>query len=64
MELYLNVTVFFFLLGIEKQAFLCLCLLVCLFGVYAPHLHCVHVYLYTCICAGMHMCDQSVKVRS
>lgn len=36
-------------------------LFVLLFGVYAPHMHHVHVYLYTCICADMHMCDQECE---
>lgn len=36
-------------------------LFVLLFGVYAPHMHHVHVYLYTCICADMHICDQECE---
>lgn len=64
MELYLNVTVFFFSLKYRVASFslpLSVGLFVHLFGVYAPHLHCVHVYLYTCVCAGMHICDQDCE---
>lgn len=36
-------------------------LFVHLFGVYTPNMYYIHVYLYTCICAGMHMCDKECE---
>lgn len=64
MELYLKCDCVFLSLRYIVASFslpLSVGLFVHLFGVYAPHLHSVHVYLYTCVCAGTHTCDQECE---